>query len=66
MGLFDALNKSESAKTAAELASITGGDKLLIGNSSNQPCHAGFGRLIFSSPHPEAIGCHAYGNRDRI
>lgn len=30
MGLFDALNKSESAKTATELAGITGGDKLLI------------------------------------
>ena len=31
MGLFDVLNKSESVKTATELASITGGDKLLIG-----------------------------------
>ena len=31
MGLFDILNKSESARTASELASITGGDKLLIG-----------------------------------
>ena len=31
MGLFDILNKSGSGKTAGELASITGGDKLLIG-----------------------------------
>ncbi|KAF6231715.1 hypothetical protein HO173_010017 [Letharia columbiana] len=30
MGLIDALNKSESPMTATELASITGGDKLLI------------------------------------
>ena len=33
MGLFHALNKSDNAKTATELASITGGDKLLIGIS---------------------------------
>ena len=30
MGLFDILNKSESEKPAGELATITGGDKLLI------------------------------------
>ena len=34
MGLFDALNASESAKTATELASIVGGDKTLIGSAS--------------------------------
>ena len=33
MGLFDAINKSPSPKTATELAEITGGDKLLIGSS---------------------------------
>lgn len=31
MGLFHALSENENAKTATELASITGGDKLLIG-----------------------------------
>ena len=33
MGLFDAINESPSPKTATELAEITGGDKLLIGNA---------------------------------
>lgn len=39
MGLFDILNHSESGKTAGELATITGGDKLLIGEQF-YPCHA--------------------------
>ena len=39
MGLFEILNKSGSGKTAGELATITGGDKLLIGEQF-YPCHA--------------------------
>ena len=31
MGLFDILGKSERGNTAGELVTITGGDKLLIG-----------------------------------
>ena len=65
MGPFDALNRSESAKTATELASITGGDRLLIGTSFRS-CRAEFRPLILSSPHLEAIGCHTVGNRDTL
>ena len=63
MGLFDTLNKSGSEKTAGELATITGGDKLLIGEQF-YPCHARFQRLTLSSPYSEAIGCQAHSNRD--
>ena len=31
MGLFDALNRGTNRKIATKMASITGGDKLLIG-----------------------------------
>ena len=41
MDLFDILNQSESGKTASELATITGGDKLLIGEQF-YPWHARF------------------------
>lgn len=42
MGLLNALSKSESPKTAIELTSITGDDKLLISNSSISPVMLAF------------------------
>ena len=65
MGLFGALNKSESPKTATELANIINGDKLLIGTSWIWPYRYGIRRLILSSPHSEATGCLAHSDRDK-
>ena len=66
MGLFDAINKSPSPKTATELAEITGGDKLLIGSAQICSHHARFECLILFSPCPEAVDCYPYGHRDGI